>query len=157
MLSAIHAGKKQMGIDDDIFMALKENTVGGERLSSLDADALGKILDAMRGAGFRVAMTETPETARLRAMVVSLWHGMHDAGIVGNKNGYDAYCKRICKRPLVSLTVKQCQGVIETLKRWWARETGNPQAAVCHGVLAGSAHPSTINGRPVTGECDEIQ
>ena len=129
MLRAIHYGKKKLPhLDAAAFADLLRTATGGkDDLGSMNAAEMGKVLDAMRKAGF--APKDGDQTAAMKGMVKSIWAAMLQRGIATKPDGYEGYCHRLCKRGLDSLTVKQCQIVIESLKRWWERETMTPYPA----------------------------
>lgn len=124
MLRAIYFGKKRLPhLDADAFDKLVSSATGGNAdLGSMDARDMGKVLDAMRKAGF--APKDGEEAAPMRGRIKHIWAEMLRRGIVSKPDGHEGYCHRLCKRGLDSLTVKQCQIVIESLKRWWERESG---------------------------------
>ena len=126
MRKAIFFGRKKLAhMDEEAFSALVKGVAGHDDLKNMDTATLGKVLDAMRKAGF--APKENPETAAIQGRIRALWGTMHEEGIVSRKDGLDGYCIRLCRRTLDGLTVKQCQSVLECLKNWYERETLCPR------------------------------
>lgn len=128
MIKALQTGRRKLGMDDSTFSDFLFSVVGETSLSSMPLAALGKALTRLRKLGFAPLQGAGATGADdLAQKIVALWRDMMDEGITKSPDGYRAYCLRICKDELESLTVKQCQIVIESLKRW--RERARPSRA----------------------------
>jgi phage gp16-like protein len=142
MIGAVKAGQRRLGLEGQTYKDFLFRETGKDSCADMNARELGKVLNAMRAAGFGQKADANPLTPRQKALVRALWREMHKLGIVRNPNdsALDAYAARICRYPLEALTVKQFQSLIESMKRWWDRELGVAGAArwaiVCAGYEA---------------------
>lgn len=152
-ISAIHVAKAKLGMDDETYRAFLINIVGKNSCAKMTEKELQRVLTAMRNVGFQPkddARSADPQVRKIRA----LWISMGKAGIVRNsaEAALEAYVQRITGCSLADATVKQCQAVIETLKRWIDRVEDQTLRAQCD-----STEARVIGERVVAGLGHVIQ
>lgn len=158
-ISAIHVAKAKLGMDDETYRAFLLNTVGKKSCAKMTEKELQRVLNAMRKAGFQPkdgANAADPQARKIRA----LWISMGKAGIVRNsaEAALEAYVRRITGCSLAEATVKQCQAVIETLKKWIDRvEDQNLHAQLMDILRSDAAEVTVIGGHIVAGARHVVQ
>ncbi len=79
LIRLIHVGKKQLGLDRDVYEALLEGAAGKSSSAAMTVSELSRVLDAMKRAGFsprpRVSQTAVPGfiTPRQYHYITGLW------------------------------------------------------------------------------------
>jgi len=155
LISMIHIAKNQLGMDDETYRAFLLDTVGKDSCARMSKKEQWRVVEELKLRGFRQRSTHkgkplvNDDQAR---KIRSLWLTMADCGIVRNRSeeALEAYVRRITGRTLKDATVKQCQGVIETLKKWLDRCEDPICRERCLAVLREDDNaPSVLNGKVV--------
>ena len=157
LMGMIRVAKAQLGMDEDTYREFLHNTLGKRSLAGSTDKDQWRVVEALKRLGFQPRpvhkgkeLPSDPQAKKIRA----LWLTMADCGIVKNRSeeAIASYVKRITGQTLDTATVKQCQVVIETLKKWWDRCDDPAIREKCLAVLRDETDaPSVINGAPVTG------
>lgn len=78
---------------------------------------------------------------------------MADCGIVRDRSekALNNLVRRFTGRTLEEATVKQCQAVIEILKKWFERCEDPRKRAICLAILKDENAPPVLGGKAVAG------
>ena len=135
LIRLIHVGKRELGLDDDVYRALLMGSVQKDSTSAMSVPELERVLERMKRSGFKVRvksarppaqsrpgrpLAQYPEARKVRA----LWLFLHQLGAVKNpsEEALAAYVKRIAKVDALQWTNgDQTEALIETLKKWAMR------------------------------------
>jgi len=135
LIRLIHVGKRELGLDDDVYRALLMGSVQKDSTSTMSVPELERVLERMKRSGFKVRvksarppaqsrpgrpLAQYPEARKVRA----LWLFLHQLGAVKNpsEEALAAYVKRIAKVDALQWTNgNQTEALIETLKKWAMR------------------------------------
>ena len=136
LIRLIHVGKRELGLDDEIYRALLMGSVQKDSTSAMSVPELERVLERMKRSGFKVRvksarpavaqskpsrpLAQYPEARKIRA----LWLFLHQLGAVKNpsEEALAAYVKRIAKVDALQWTNgDQTEALIETLKKWAMR------------------------------------
>lgn len=135
LIRLIHVGKRELGLDDEIYRALLMGSVQKDSTSAMSVPELERVLERMKRSGFKVRvksarppaqsrpgrpLAQYPEARKVRA----LWLFLHQLGAVKNpsEEALAAYVKRIAKVDALQWTNgDQTEALIETLKKWAMR------------------------------------
>ncbi len=135
LIRLIHVGKRELGLDDEIYRALLMGSVQKDSTSAMSVLELERVLERMKRSGFKVRvksarppaqsrpgrpLAQYPEARKVRA----LWLFLHQLGAVKNpsEEALAAYVKRIAKVDALQWTNgNQTEALIETLKKWAMR------------------------------------
>lgn len=135
LIRLIHVGKRELGLDDEIYRALLMGSVQKDSTSAMSVPELERVLERMKRSGFKVRvksarppaqsrpgrpLAQYPEARKVRA----LWLFLHQLGVVKNpsEEALAAYVKRIAKVDALQWTNgNQTEALIETLKKWAMR------------------------------------
>lgn len=135
LIRLIHVGKRELGLDDEIYRALLMGSVQKDSTSAMSVLELERVLERMKRSGFKVRvksarppaqsrpgrpLAQYPEARKVRA----LWLFLHQLGAVKNpsEEALAAYVKRIAKVDALQWTNgDQTEALIETLKKWAMR------------------------------------
>ncbi|BBT94337.1 hypothetical protein WP8W19C03_10310 [Aeromonas veronii] len=135
LIRLIHVGKRELGLDDDVYRALLMGSVQKDSTSAMSVPELERVLERMKRSGFKVRvksarppaqsrpgrpLAQYPEARKVRA----LWLFLHQLGAVKNpsEEALAAYVKRIAKVDALQWTNgNQTEALIETLKKWAMR------------------------------------
>ncbi len=135
LIRLIHVGKRELGLDDEIYRALLMGSVHKDSTSAMSVPELERVLERMKRSGFKVRvksarppaqsrpgrpLAQYPEARKVRA----LWLFLHQLGAVKNpsEEALAAYVKRIAKVDALQWTNgNQTEALIETLKKWAMR------------------------------------
>lgn len=135
LIRLIHVGKRELGLDDEIYRALLMGSVQKDSTSAMSVPELERVLERMKRSGFKVRvksarppaqsrpgrpLAQYPEARKVRA----LWLFLHQLGAVKNpsEEALAAYVKRIAKVDALQWTNgNQTEALIETLKKWAMR------------------------------------
>lgn len=135
LIRLIHVGKRELGLDDEIYRALLMGSVQKDSTSAMSVPELERVLERMKRSGFKVRvksartpaqsrpgrpLAQHPEARKVRA----LWLFLHQLGAVKNpsEEALAAYVKRIAKVDALQWTNgNQTEALIETLKKWAMR------------------------------------
>ena len=131
LIRLIHVGKRELGLDDEIYRALLMGSVQKDSTSAMSVPELERVLERMKRSGFKVRvksarppaqsrpgrpLAQYPEARKVRA----LWLFLHQLGAVKNpsEEALAAYVKRIAKVDALQWTNgNQTEALIETLKK----------------------------------------
>jgi phage gp16-like protein len=127
-ITLIHVAKKDLGLDEDTYRAVIEQTTGQQSLKELSIDQLNAVLNRLKASGFTVK----PKDQSLKQaddgqsrMIRHLWLLLHNAGEVRNPSEL-ALAKYVEKQVRVSalqfLSTDKASKVIERLKQWCDRK-----------------------------------
>ncbi len=135
LIRLIHVGKRELGLDAEIYRALLMGSVQKDSTSAMSVPELERVLERMKRSGFKVRvksarppaqsrpgrpLAQYPEARKVRA----LWLFLHQLGAVKNpsEEALAAYVKRIAKVDALQWTNgNQTEALIETLKKWAMR------------------------------------
>ena len=135
LIRLIHVGKRELGLDDDVYRALLMGSVQKDSTSAMSVPELERVLERMKRSGFKVRvksarppaqsrpgrpLAQYPEARKVRA----LWLFLHQLGAVKHpsEEALAAYVKRIAKVDALQWTNgNQTEALIETLKKWAMR------------------------------------
>ena len=135
LIRLIHVGKRELGLDDEIYRALLMGSVQKDSTSAMSVPELERVLERMKRSGFKVRvksarppaqsrpgrpLAQYPEARKVRA----LWLFLHQLGAVKNpsEEALAAYVKRIAKVDALQWTNgDQTEALIETWKKWAMR------------------------------------
>lgn len=129
LLKLVQIGKRDLALDDDMYRDMLEQTVGVRSAKNLSQWQLSKVLDHMKGLGFKPKHKPRPraeEVTKLKA----IWITMHQQGFVrnGSDAAIDAYVRRMTTRMNGRgveranwLKSHQAAEVLESLKKWHYR------------------------------------
>ncbi|EGL6630141.1 regulatory protein GemA [Salmonella enterica] len=130
LIQLIHIAKNKLGIDTDTYRQMLLSITGIPSTSTMNPGQLTKVLNAMKGKGFRVKpaakarssrpLVDTPQVKKLRA----LWLEMHHQGKV--RDSSEAALQSWVKREtgvdkLQWLEPGMASLCIEKLKKWQKR------------------------------------
>jgi len=141
LIRLIHVGKRELGLDDDIYRALLMGSVQKDSTSAMSVPELERVLAHMKKSGFTVRHKSPKDRPRDSAhppgglsrniaqdaqskKIRALWLSMHEMGAVRDcsEAALGAYVKRITRLDALQwLDGDQASRVIETLKKWQVR------------------------------------
>lgn len=149
LLSAIHAAKRRLGLDDDTYRDMLERLTGERSAKALNEKDLHEVLSHLNGAGAKGFYAGRPVRAaggpnaplvrKIRALWLSLYHlgAVEDA----RESALLAFVERQTgKQAMEFLKPAEHNLVIEALKAWAAREgvvwdeRGDAQASVARAI-----------------------
>jgi len=155
LIGVIHVAKNQLGMDDDTYRSFLTNVVGKDSCAKMSRKEQWQVLEELKRRGFQKQSThkgrELPNDGQARK-IRSLWLTMADHGIIRNRSeqALERYVTRITGRTLKTASVKQCQAVIETLKKWLDRCDDPDIRKRCLAVLRGDDDaPPVLDGKAV--------
>lgn len=134
-LKKLHVAKRELGFDDDLWRTLVARISGMHRKMPVTSSGLmdrrerQALIEELKRMGFveRPARAQNdkrpmPDDTMVQKMV-AMWIDLHKLGAVRNSSDKSlrAYVKRMTKKPIEWLTVKQMSMVIESLKKWLER------------------------------------
>lgn len=154
LIRAIHVAKAQLGMDDETYRAFLMNVVGKTSCKGMSEKELGRVLQALEASGFkrqessmakksaRKELVRVPQAKKIRA----LWLMLASIGVVNNpsEEALDAFMRRICGQGLKTATVKQCQAVIECLKKWADRAADMRVGEAFTAILVGDMERAVV-------------
>lgn len=140
LLTLVHVGRRELGLDDEDYRALLESVTGSRSAKGLKAAQLEAVVTAMKGLGFKVkgnttgrrsppsaAHVQAPEVRKLRA----IWITMKQDGLLrdGSEDALGSFIKRMTANANGGaginraewLTSAQAERVLEALKKWHIR------------------------------------
>ncbi len=142
LIQLIHVGKRELGLDDEIYRLLLDAETGKSSCSKMSIKELERVLSAMESRGFKrqVKGSKTPFNKRLspksgksKNTVIdkarSIWISMARQGFVKDRseNALDKYTQRILKHQkdkvdcIAWCDEWQAGCVVEALKSWHRR------------------------------------
>lgn len=130
LIQLIHVGKKQLGLDDDLYREVLKSTTGKNSSKLLTVQQLEVVLDRMKQLGFTVESKEKTGVKTLAddaqsKLIRHLWLQLHEAGKIRN-GSEQALAKFVENRVHVSalqfLSTKHANMIINHLREWCKRE-----------------------------------
>jgi phage gp16-like protein len=134
-LKKLHVAKRELALDDDTWRDIVTRISSQFRKAAVCSSGLMErrerqaLIEELKRMGFveRPARAQNdkrpmPDDAMVQKMV-ALWIELHKLGAVRDSSDKSlrAYVKRMTKKPIEWLTVKQMSAVIESLKKWMLR------------------------------------
>lgn len=129
LIQLIHVGKKQLGLDDDLYREVLESCTGKTSSKEMNLAQLESVLDRMRQLGFQVESKDKSGVKNLAddaqsKLIRHLWLQLHEAGQVRNSDE-KALAKFIENKVGVSalqfLSTKNADMIITHLRQWCKR------------------------------------
>lgn len=140
LLTLVHVGRRELGLDEEDYRALLESVTGARSAKGLKAAQLEAVVTAMKGLGFKVkgnttgrrsppsaAHVQAPEVRKLRA----IWITMKQDGLLrdGSEDALGSFIRRMTANANGGaginraewLTSIQAERVLEALKKWHIR------------------------------------
>lgn len=134
LLKLVQIGKRELGLDDDMYRDMLQKTVGQRSSKNLSEWQLSKVLDHMKALGFKPKpkpaakpQTRLPECKK----ILAIWITMRKQGFLKNASdaALDAFVKRMTSQinggqgieKLNWLKSEDAYHVLEALKRWHYR------------------------------------
>lgn len=140
LLTLVHVGRRELGLDEEDYRALLESVTGARSAKGLKAAQLEAVVTAMKGLGFKVkgnttgrrsppsaAHVQAPEVRKLRA----IWITMKNDGLLhdGSEDALGSFIRRMTANANGGaginraewLTSIQAERVLEALKKWHIR------------------------------------
>ncbi|MDX7855190.1 regulatory protein GemA [Aeromonas caviae] len=140
LLTLVHVGRRELGLDEEDYRALLESVTGSRSAKGLKAAQLEAVVTAMKGLGFKVkgnttgrrsppsaAHVQAPEVRKLRA----IWITMKQDGLLhdGSEDALGSFIRRMTASANGGvginraewLTSIQAERVLEALKKWHIR------------------------------------
>lgn len=158
LMGMIRVAKSQLGMDEEIYRDFLYSTIRKRSLKDSSSKEQWRVVEALKSLGFKPQpkhkgkmLVNDPQARLIR----HLWLTMSDCGIVRNRaeEALDMYVRRITGQTLKTANVKQCQIVIETLKRWLDRCEDPASRERCLAILRDEVDaPDTINGLALAGD-----
>lgn len=161
LLTLVHVGRRELGLDDEDYRALLESVTGARSAKGLKAAQLEDVVKAMKDLGFKVkggptsrrsppssAHVQAPEVRKLRA----IWITMYQDGLLhdGSDDALGSFIRKMTANANGGvginraewLTSAQAERVLEALKKWHIRLM---TAAI---EARGESVPETLSHRP---------
>jgi phage gp16-like protein len=134
LIKLIHTAKRELQLDEDTYRDVLEATTGKRSAGAMDAAELMKVVERLRGMGFKPQAgkakrgkklspksTGTPMQTEQISKIRALWITCHQLGVVENRyeQGLNAWVKRMTGIERVDWLVDaaDCNRCIEGLKR----------------------------------------
>lgn len=140
LLTLVHVGRRELGLDEEEYRALLEQVTGSRSAKGLKAAQLEAVVTAMKGLGFKVKGNATgrrspPSTAHVQAPEVrklrAIWITMKQDGLLhdGSEDALGSFIRRMTANANGGvginraewLTSIQAERVLEALKKWHIR------------------------------------
>ena len=124
LLAALHAGKRELGLDEDTYHLMLEMVTGKDSAALMTIPEITRVLDHMRGRGWQGGKSGggaawRPSSKGHVRKVWALWAALRHEGIIrqGGRAACRAFVKRMtgCSDP-EWLTPEEATVVIEALK-----------------------------------------
>ena len=118
-IRAIKTLQRKLGMDDLTYRDGLERLTGKRSSTQLTDAQLGRVLNWLRGLDRQMHGGSDGQIGLIR----HLWAAMYRCGVIsdGRACALDAYCRRMARVPLARCSPKQCQHLIECLKKWFRR------------------------------------
>ncbi|EMF7386089.1 regulatory protein GemA [Vibrio parahaemolyticus] len=130
LLKLVQIGKRELAMDDDTYRAMLVNITGQNSAKNLSQWQLSKVLDHLKGLGFKPKQKKPQPKALEVTKIKAIWITMHKQGFVrnGSDAAIDAYVRRMTTRSngrgierAMWLKPYQAAEVLESLKNWHFR------------------------------------
>jgi phage gp16-like protein len=128
LIKLIHVAKRDLALDDATYRAILLTTTGRESTKDLSPKELEVILDRLKCRGFVVRSNKAAADDPQAQMIRALWQRLHACGAVRNpsEQALAAFVMRHTRvERLEWLNTLQASAVIEHLKKWLLRTTGD--------------------------------
>lgn len=138
LIKLIHVARREAGIDDETYRAKLAAATGKTSCRDLDITGLNKVIESFRESGFKAksqpAKPRTTEHQRTEIIgkIRAVWHEMHRHGFLrcGSDAALNQYVQRMTSTPNGGAGIARldwvngalAMTVVETLKKWHARE-----------------------------------
>ena len=129
LIQLIHVGKKQLGLDDDLYREVLESCTGKASSKLMNIPQLESVLDRMKQLGFTIESKDKTGVQQLAddaqsKLIRHLWLQLHNADQV--RNGSEkALAKFVENKVGVSalqfLSTKNADMIITHLRQWCKR------------------------------------
>ena len=129
LIQLIHVGKKQLGLDDELYREVLESCTGKASSKLLTVPQLGSVLDRMKQLGFEVESKNKTGVKNLAddaqsKLIRHLWLELYNAGEVRNSSE-KALAKFVENKVHVSalqfLSSQNADMIITHLRQWCKR------------------------------------
>ncbi len=111
--------QRKLGMDDAAYRDGLELLTGRRSSTELTDTELDRVLAWLRETEQRIFRSTKGQVALIR----HLWDAMYRYSVVsnGSQEALNSYCRRMVRVPLTSCNPRQCQHLIECLKKWYRR------------------------------------
>lgn len=156
LMAMIRVARAQLGMDEEAYRNLLFDTLGKRSLEGSTAKEQWRVVEELKTRGFQPRpfhkgkkLVSDPQAKKIRA----LWLTMADCGIVRDRSekALASCMRRFTGRTLEDASIKQCQAMIEILKKWFERCEDPRKRAICLAVLKEEDRPRILDGKPVAG------
>ncbi|WP_428242999.1 gp16 family protein [Gynuella sp.] len=130
----IHIAKTQLGMDDDVYRALLEQTTGKRSCRDMTARELLRVIEQLKRKGFRPRRKNSssdkgPRSSTFKSQgdkIRALWLDMFNQGIVrdASETALRNYIRRMTRGKYAApqfCDAKTASHIIEALKQWQKR------------------------------------
>ena len=128
LIKLIQVARRDLGLDEPNYRGILFAQGGNDSLAAMSIDGMQKVLDYLKGQGFKVRSTKTDRkqaTGLDASKVRALWLFLHELGAVRDPSeaALTAYVKRMVKVDDVQWmrSGRRVETVIESLKKWAMR------------------------------------
>ncbi len=128
LIKLIQVARRDLGLDEPNYRGILFAQGGNDSLAAMSIDGMQKVLDYLKGQGFKVRSTKTDRkqaTGLDASKVRALWLFLHELGAVHDPSeaALTAYVKRMVKVDDVQWmrSGRRVETVIESLKKWAMR------------------------------------
>jgi hypothetical protein len=131
-IAAIHAGLRQLGIDEETARDLYERETGKRSLRAMSEGERRRIVAALRESGFRAASgpSRRPLKGRYAPILQALWLSAWHLGVVRSRDDQALIAFVVRQTAIEHLNwvrdAEDAAKAIEALKDWMRRETASP-------------------------------
>lgn len=156
LMGMIRVARARLGMDEETYRALLFDTLGKRSLKGSTAKEQWRVVEELKARGFQPSpfhkgkeLVADPQARKIRA----LWLTMADCGIVRDRSekALASCMRRFTGRTLEDASIKQCQAMIEILKKWFERCEDPRKRAICLAILKDEDAPPVLDGRAVVG------
>ena len=156
LMGMIRVARAQLGMDEKAYRTLLLDTLGKRSLKGSTAKEQWRVVEELKARGFQPSpfhkgkeLVADPQARKIRA----LWLTMADCGIVRDRSekALASCMRRFTGRTLEDASIKQCQAMIEILKKWFERCEDPRKRAICLAILKDEDAPPVLDGRAVVG------
>lgn len=156
LIGMIRVARAQLGMDEEAYRTLLLDTLGKRSLKGSTAKEQWRVVEELKARGFQPSpfhkgkeLVANPQARKIRA----LWLTMADCGIVRDRSekALASCMRRFTGRTLEDASIKQCQAMIEILKKWFERCEDPRKRAICLAILKDEDAPPVLDGRAVVG------
>lgn len=129
LIQLIHIGKSKLGLDDELYREVLENTTGKNSSKAMTVEQLEAVLDRMKQLGFDIESKSKAGVKNLAddeqsKLIRHLWLELYNAGEVRN-NSEKALAKFVENKVNVSalqfLSSHHADMIIKHLRQWCKR------------------------------------